>query len=68
METGRDLRSLRAGDMMKSNPRQLRASALAAHAAKVMETGKVTSLIVVDDEDRFVGTLNTNALLRAKVI
>jgi len=68
VETGRDLRSLRAGDVMKSNPRQVRASALAAQAAKVMETGKVTSLIVVDDEDRFVGTLNTNALLRAKVI
>jgi arabinose-5-phosphate isomerase len=68
VETGGDLRSLRAGDVMKSNPRQVRASALAAQAAEVMETGKVTSLIVVDEEDRFVGTLNTNALLRAKVI
>ena len=68
VETGRDLRSLRAGDVMKSNPRQIRASALAAQAAEVMESGKVTSLIVVDDDDRFVGTLNTNALLRAKVI
>ena len=25
-------------------------------------------VIVVDDEDRYVGTLNTNTLLRAKVI
>ena len=68
VETGKDLRTLRAGDVMKANPRRVRASALAAQAAEVMETGKVTSLLVVDDEDRFVGTLNTNALLRAKVI
>jgi arabinose-5-phosphate isomerase len=53
---------------MKANPRLVRASALAVQAAEVMEVAKVTSLLVVDDQDRFVGTMNTNALLRAKVI
>ncbi len=68
LETGEDLRSLRAGDVMRRNPRVVAADALAAEAAAVMETGKVTSVLVVDDDMRFVGTLNTNALLRAKVI
>jgi arabinose-5-phosphate isomerase len=68
VETGEDLRSLRAGDVMHAQPRIVAASALAAQAAAVMETGKVTSVLVVDDDGRFVGTLDTNALLRAKVI
>jgi len=68
LETGEDLRSLRAGDVMRSQPRVVASSALAAQAAAVMETGKVTSVLVVDDDGRFVGALNTNALLRAKVI
>ena len=68
VETGKDLRTLRAADVMKANPRLVRGSALAVQAAEVMEVAKVTSLLVVDDQDRFVGTLNTNALLRAKVI
>jgi arabinose-5-phosphate isomerase len=68
VETGKDLRALKAAEVMKANPRRVRASALAVEAAEVMEVAKVTSLLVVDDQDRFVGTLNTNALLRAKVI
>jgi arabinose-5-phosphate isomerase len=33
-----------------------------------MEQYRITSLLVVDDEDRLVGAINTNDLLRAKVI
>jgi arabinose-5-phosphate isomerase len=63
-----DLSGLRASDVMLHNPRVIHADALAAEAAALMEEHKITSVLVVDDEGRMVGTLNTNVLLRAKVI
>lgn len=68
IETGADLRSLKAVEVMHPNPRRVRADALAVDAAGLMEQYRVTSLLVVDERDRLVGALNTNDLLRAKVI
>ena len=68
IETGADLRALKAREVMHPNPRHVRADALAVEAADLMEQHRVTSLLVVDDDDRLVGALNTNDLLRAKVI
>lgn len=66
--SGVDLRSLRARDVMHVNPRTVRASALAVQAAGVMETNRITSVLVVDDTGRLLGALNSNDLMRAKVI
>jgi arabinose-5-phosphate isomerase len=63
-----DLRSLRARDVMHANPRTVRASALAVEAAGVMENNRITSLLVVDEAGRLLGALNSNDLMRAKVI
>ena len=68
IEQGSDLRALRAQDVMNLNPSVIKADALAAEAAALMETRKVTSVLVVDVDGRFLGAVNTNALLRAKVI
>jgi arabinose-5-phosphate isomerase len=68
IETGADLRALKAHEVMHPNPRCVRADALAVEAADLMEQHRITSLLVVDDQDRLVGALNTNDLLRAKVI
>ena len=66
--SGVDLRSLRAQDVMHANPRTVRASALAVEAAGLMETSRITSVLVVDENGRLLGALNTNDLMRAKVI
>ncbi|WP_439590133.1 KpsF/GutQ family sugar-phosphate isomerase [Hydrogenophaga sp.] len=63
-----DLRSLRARDVMHANPRTVHASALAVEAAGLMETSRITSVLVVDDAGRLLGALNSNDLMRAKVI
>lgn len=68
IENGTDLRALKAGDVMHDEPCTIRDDALAAEAASLMETRKINSVLVVDREGRFVGALNTNTLLRAKVI
>jgi arabinose-5-phosphate isomerase len=68
IETGADLRALKANMVMHAKPKRVRADALAVDAADLMEQYRITSLLVVDDEDRLVGAINTNDLLRAKVI
>ena len=68
IETGADLRALKASAVMHPQPRRVRADALAVEAADLMEQHRITSLLVVDEADRLVGAINTNDLLRAKVI
>jgi len=68
IERGADLRALKAEDVMHRSPRLVRAEALAVDAAGVMETHRITSVLVVDEAGRLVGALNSNDLMRAKVI
>ena len=68
VETGRDLRALTAQEVMHASPRQIRDDALAAEAAKMMEQHRVTVLLVQDQAGQLVGAINSNDLMRAKVI
>ncbi len=67
-ERGGDLRQTRAADAMTRNPRTVEADALAVEAADLMETAKITSVLVVDATGVLVGAVTSNDLLRAKVI
>jgi arabinose-5-phosphate isomerase len=68
IETGADLRALTAADVMHPGPRKLRADALAAEAAELMEQHRITSVLVTDAADVLIGALTINDLMRAKVI
>ena len=68
IETGADLRALTAAEVMHANPRTLRADALAAEAAELMEQHRITSVLVVDAAGLLIGALSINDLMRAKVI
>jgi arabinose-5-phosphate isomerase len=68
IERGADLRALAAQDVMHKSPRRIGADALAVEAADLMEQHRITSVLVVDERDRLVGALNSNDLMRAKVI
>ena len=68
IEKGQDLRSLKAGEVMHAKPRTIRQDALAVEAAEMMEAHRITSILVVDEAGRLCGALNTNDLMRAKVI
>lgn len=68
IEKGQDLRQLKASEVMHANPRTLRDDALAAEAADLMEAHRITSVLVVDAQGELVGAINTNDLMRAKVI
>ena len=68
IEKGSDLRGLRAHEVMHRGPKLVRADALAVDAADVMELHRITSVLVVDAQGLLVGALNSNDLMRAKVI
>ena len=68
IEAGADLRSPKAAEVMHHNPRTIRVDALAVEAAELMEQCGITRLFVIDGEGVIVGAINTNDLMRAKVI
>ena len=68
IERGADLRALRAADVMHPGPKLVSADALAVDAADVMEQHRITSVLVVDANGALTGALNSNDLMRAKVI
>jgi arabinose-5-phosphate isomerase len=68
VEKGVDLRSLKAQEVMHAQPHTLHVDALAVEAAEMMEQRRITSILVVDGAGRLCGALNTNDLMRAKVI
>lgn len=63
-----DLRGLIAREVMHANPRLVHDDDLAVDAAGVMERHRITSVLVVDAQQVLVGALNSNDLMRAKVI
>ena len=68
VEQGVDLRQRSAQQIMHPNPVTIRVDALAVEAAELMEQRRITSVLVVDGEGRLCGALNSNDLMRAKVI
>lgn len=68
IERGADLRHVTAREVMHREPRTIRNDALAAEAARLMEQHRITSVLVVDNDGLLVGAVNTNDLMRAKVI
>jgi arabinose-5-phosphate isomerase len=68
IERGIDLRTMQARDVMHPGPRTIRNDALAAEAAAMMEQFRITSVLVVDADGILCGAVNSNDLMRAKVI
>ena len=68
VETGVDLRRLKAGDAMHTSARTALADDLAVEAVALMEQHSITSVLVLDAAGKLCGALNSNDLLRAKVI
>lgn len=68
LENGVDLRATTAAQVMHANPRTITQDALAVEAVELMELYRITSVLVLDAEGRLCGALNSNDLLRAKVI
>lgn len=63
-----DLHSTLMRDVMTTDPKTIGARVLAAEAVQLIETLRITQLLVVDDQQRLVGALNVHDLLHAGVV
>ena len=68
VEKGIDLRATTAEQVMHPNPSTIASDALAVEAAELMEHYCITCVLVLDAAGRLCGALNSNDLMRAKVI
>ena len=68
LEQGVDLRGKTAAEVMNASPCVISREALAVDAADLMESRRITSVLVVDGSGCLCGALNSNDLMRAKVI
>ena len=68
IEKGVDLRTTTAAQVMHLQPRTILQDALAVDAVDLMERNRITSVLVVDCDGVLCGALNSNDLMRAKVI
>ncbi|WP_077035159.1 SIS domain-containing protein [Pelomonas sp. KK5] len=68
VEKGEDLRALTAAEVMHAKPRTIAPTALAVDAADLMESARITVVLVVDAQHALQGAITINDLMRAKVI
>lgn len=63
-----DLRTMRMSDVMTANPKTVSRDMLAAEAVHLLETSRITQLLVVDEHGILIGALNVHDLFRAGVM
>jgi arabinose-5-phosphate isomerase len=63
-----DVLALTAGQVMTPRPMTIQRELLAVEALKVMETHKITSVVVVDDDRRVEGVVHLHDLWRTQMI
>jgi arabinose-5-phosphate isomerase len=68
IEQGKDLRQCSALEVMHPKPQTVSVSDLAVEAADLMERRQITSVLVLAADGTLCGALNSNDLMRAKVI
>jgi arabinose-5-phosphate isomerase len=68
LDRAADLHTTRMDEVMTRHAKTVHAGTLAAEAVHLMETHRITSLVVVDADDIIVGALNVHDLMRAGVV
>jgi arabinose-5-phosphate isomerase len=67
LDRAADLRATRMDQVMTVAAKSVLPTTLAAEAVHLMETHRITSLVVLDEQGKLVGALNVHDLLRAGV-
>jgi len=68
LESGLQALEGNAGDFMTQNPTCVNGAALATEALRLMEEGKITSLMVIDQDGRPEGVIHLHDLWRTQMI
>lgn len=67
LDQDRDIRNTKIAEVMTKNPRTITEDMLAANALNIMETYKITTLVVVDASHHLLGVLHLHDILSAGV-
>ena len=68
LDRAADLHATRMREVMTKNAKSVDAGMLAAEAVHLMEEHRITSLLVIDADNRAIGALNVHDLMRAGVV
>lgn len=63
-----DIRDMKIADVMTPRPKTIRAEALAAEAARILDETLCNQLLVIDENNCLIGALHVHDLMTAKVI
>ncbi len=67
IKSSSDVLSLTAGEVMKQNPRTIQRQMLAVEALKIMETHRITSVVVTDESGIVEGVVHLHDLWRTQM-
>jgi arabinose-5-phosphate isomerase len=68
LERGGDARTTRVRDVMTTTPLTIAPQSLAVEAARLLDDGRKSQLLVVDGARRLLGALHMHDLMAARVI
>lgn len=68
IDRGVDIRVANVGELMNTAPKTLRDSTLAAEALALMEQARINVLLVTNEQQKLIGVVKINDLLRAGII
>ena len=68
LDEGADVHSTLMREIMHTNCKTTPPGVLAAEVVHTLEENKITSMLVVDDDDRLIGALNIHDLFRAGIM
>ncbi len=68
LDKGVDMNKTTMGDVMRAGGVTIAADVLAAEAVNLMERHKITSLLIIDADQRLIGALNIHDLFRAGIM
>lgn len=68
INAGHDFAQLTARDIMSATPKQVLHSEFAVNALHIMRSNAITQLIVVDEDNRYLGVLHIHDILREGII
>lgn len=68
LDTGTDIHGMEVKEVMSKNPKTIKTNTLAVEALNMMESFKITSLVVIDTLRKPVGIIHIHDILRAGVV
>lgn len=63
MKKSLEIKNVKANEIMSKNPKLIPQTLLASNALEIMETNKITSLIVVNPKGKITGLLHIHTLI-----